>query len=148
LPPAPRQPAGAARAAPPEPAQSTIPARPDGRRARGDRAAGVRGIQAGRARAPRDGRLGDLMTYLLPIIALFFLLWLFVIRPQRRRQLQQLHMQDELHLDDEIITAGGIHGYVKQLDDAVLTIEIAPGVRVQLDRRAVAGKVLPEEPDP
>jgi preprotein translocase subunit YajC len=87
------------------------------------------------------------MGYLIPIIVLFFLLWLVVIRPQRRRQLQQLQMQDELHLEDEVITAGGIHGYVKQLDDAVLTIEIAPDVRVRVDRRAVAGKVRPEEPE-
>jgi preprotein translocase subunit YajC len=88
------------------------------------------------------------MGYLIPIIVLFFLLWLLVIRPQRRRQVEQLQMQDELHLDDEVITAGGIHGYVKQLDETVLTIEIAPEVRVRVDRRAVAGKVRPDEPGP
>ena len=87
------------------------------------------------------------MGYLIPIIILFFLLWLIVLRPQRRRQMQQLNMQDELHLDDEIITAGGMHGYIKQLDDSVLTIEIARGVRVRVDRRAIAGKVQPEEPE-
>jgi preprotein translocase subunit YajC len=87
------------------------------------------------------------MGYLIPIIILFFLLWLIVLRPQRRRQMQQLNMQDELHLDDEIITAGGMHGYIKQLDESVLTIEIARGVRVRVDRRAIAGKVQPEEPE-
>ena len=87
------------------------------------------------------------MAYLIPIIILFFLLWLLVIRPQRRRQLQQLQMQDELHLDDEVITAGGIHGVVKQVGDSVLEIEIAPGVRVRIDRRAGAGKVKPDEPE-
>ncbi len=86
------------------------------------------------------------MGYLIPIVVLFFLLWLLVIRPQRRRQVQQLRMQDELHLEDEVITAGGIHGYVKQLDEEVLTVEIAPGVRVRVDRRAVAAIVRPEEP--
>jgi preprotein translocase subunit YajC len=87
------------------------------------------------------------MSFLIPIIVLFFLLWLVVIRPQRRRQLQQLEMQDELHVGDEVITAGGLHGYVKQLDETVLTLEIAPDVRVRVDRRAVAGKVHPEEPE-
>ena len=87
------------------------------------------------------------MGYLIPIIVLFLLLWLLVIRPQRRRQLEQMQMQDELHLDDEVITAGGIHGYVKQLGESVVTIEIAPDVRVRVDRRAVAGKVRPEEPE-
>ena len=88
------------------------------------------------------------MTYLIPIIVLFFLLWLLIIRPQRRRQLQQVEMQNEVHLDDEIITAGGLHGYVRQLDEEVLTIEIAPDVRVRVDRRAVAGVVRPDEPEP
>src|SRR5919197_5510035 len=84
------------------------------------------------------------MAYLIPIVVLFFLLWLMVIRPQRRRQLQQLEMQNELHVDDEIITAGGMHGYVRQLDEDVLTVEIAPDVRVRVDRRAVAAIVGPE----
>jgi preprotein translocase subunit YajC len=70
-----------------------------------------------------------------------------VIRPQRRRQLQQLEMQNELHVDDEIITAGGVHAYIRQLDDEVLTVEIAPEVLVRLDRRAVAGVVRPDEPE-
>lgn len=87
------------------------------------------------------------MGYLIVIVAVFALLWLLVLRPQRRRQLQQLEMQNTLHVDDEIITAGGMHGYVKQLDETVLTIEIAPGVKVRLDRRAVAGVVQPDEPD-
>ena len=88
-----------------------------------------------------------MVGYLIPIVLLFFLLWLLVIRPQRRRQLQQIELQNELHVDDEIITAGGLHAYVRQLDDEVLTVEIAPEVLVRLDRRAVAGVVRPDEPE-
>jgi preprotein translocase subunit YajC len=56
-------------------------------------------------------------------------------------------MQNEVHVDDEIITAGGIHGHVRQLDDDVIGVEISPGVRVRLDRRAVAGVVRPPQED-
>jgi preprotein translocase subunit YajC len=80
------------------------------------------------------------------IVALFALLWLFILRPQRRRQMEQLQMQDTLHVGDEIVTAGGIRGHVRQLDDEVLKVEIAPDVEVRLDRRAVAA-VVPEEED-
>jgi preprotein translocase subunit YajC len=80
------------------------------------------------------------------IVALFALLWLFILRPQRRRQMEQLQMQDTLHVGDEIVTAGGIRGQVRQLDDEVLKVEIAPDVQVRLDRRAVAA-VVPEEDD-
>ena len=80
------------------------------------------------------------------IVALFALLWVFILRPQRRRQTEQLQMQDSLHVGDEIVTAGGIRGHVRQLDDEVLKVEIAPDVEVRLDRRAVAA-VVPEEED-
>lgn len=80
------------------------------------------------------------------IVALFALLWLLVLRPQRTRQAQQLQMQDTLHVGDEVITAGGVHGHVRQLDDEVLGVEIAPGVEVRLDRRAVAA-IVPKEVD-
>jgi preprotein translocase subunit YajC len=60
-------------------------------------------------------------------------------------------MQDTLHVGDEVITAGGIRGYVRQLDEEVLGVEIAPDVQVRVDRRAVAGVVRiqeEEEPEP
>ena len=82
------------------------------------------------------------------IVALFALLWLFVLRPQRRRSTEQLQMQDTLRVGDEVITAGGIRGYVRQLDEEVLEVEIAPEVVVRLDRRAVAAIVQEEDDDP
>jgi len=82
------------------------------------------------------------------IVAFFALLWLFILRPQRRRSSEQLRMQDSLRVGDEVITAGGIRGYVRQLDEEVLNVEIAPDVVVRLDRRAVAALVPEEEDDP
>jgi preprotein translocase subunit YajC len=54
-------------------------------------------------------------------------------------------MQDTLHVGDEVVTAGGIRGYIRQLDEEVLKIEIAPDVQVRLDRRAVAAVVSEED---
>ncbi|OLB25395.1 MAG: preprotein translocase subunit YajC [Actinobacteria bacterium 13_2_20CM_68_14] len=85
---------------------------------------------------------------MIVIVALFALLWLFVLRPQRRRSTEQLQMQDTLRVGDEVITAGGIRGYVRQLDEEVLEVEIAPEVVVRLDRRAVAAIVQEEDDDP
>jgi preprotein translocase subunit YajC len=85
--------------------------------------------------------------YLIILIALFAALWLFLIRPQRRRQVQQTRMQDQLASGDEILTAGGIHGTVRGIEEEVVQLEIAPGTIVRLDRRAVAA-VVPEETEP
>jgi preprotein translocase subunit YajC len=79
------------------------------------------------------------------IVALFGLLWFLVLRPQRRRQTEQLRMQDTLHVGDEVVTAGGIRGEVRELDEEVLRVEIASDVVVRLDRRAVAAVVREEE---
>jgi preprotein translocase subunit YajC len=83
--------------------------------------------------------------YLIILVALFVLMWLFLIRPQRRRSEAQLAMQDRLRAGDEIITAGGLHGSVKAIEDDIVHVEIAPGTLVRVDRRAVAAVVSPEE---
>jgi preprotein translocase subunit YajC len=85
--------------------------------------------------------------YLIILIALFAALWLFLIRPQKRRQVEQTRMQDQLASGDEILTAGGIHGTVRGIEGEVVQLEIAPGTIVRLDRRAVAA-VVPEETEP
>jgi preprotein translocase subunit YajC len=87
------------------------------------------------------------MGYLIVIVALFVLLYLLILRPQRRRQTDQLQMQDTLQVGDEVITAGGIRGKVRQLDDEVLRVEIAPDIVVSVDRRAIAAIVTEPEDD-
>ena len=77
------------------------------------------------------------MGYLITIAVLGLLVFFFVVRPQRRRTQAHEAMQDALELGDEIITAGGIHGHVRELADDQLRVEIAPGTTVRLDRRAV-----------
>ena len=86
------------------------------------------------------------MGYLIVIIALFAALWLFLIRPQRRRQVEQARMQGALATGDEILTAGGIYGTLRGVEDEVVEVEIAPGTIIRLDRRAVA--TVLQEPEP
>ena len=61
-------------------------------------------------------------------------------------------MQDSVEVDDEVITAGGLHGIVRELDDDQVRLEIAPAVIVTLDRRAVAAMAreveVEVEPEP
>jgi preprotein translocase subunit YajC len=76
-----------------------------------------------------------------PVIAIVVLLvlgWAFLWLPSQRRQRAHRAMQDDIEEGNEIITAGGIHGIVRESDGAELRVEIAPGTVVTLDRRAVA----------
>jgi preprotein translocase subunit YajC len=87
------------------------------------------------------------MGYILVLVALFGLMWLLLIRPQRRRTQAQMSMQDQLRAGDEIITAGGLHAIVRSIEDDVLEIELAPNTIVRLDRRAVAAVASEPEAD-
>jgi preprotein translocase subunit YajC len=83
---------------------------------------------------------------LIVIIALFVLLWLLLIRPQRKRQLEQQQLHASLEVGDEVLTVGGLYGHIREvLDDDDLMVEVAPGVQVRIARRSVAGVVEEEE---
>ena len=77
---------------------------------------------------------------LLIIIVILGLAYVFLMLPARRRRQAHAAMQDSVGIGDEVITAGGLHGKVAELDDeaGIVRLEIAPGTVVTLDRRAVA----------
>ena len=77
--------------------------------------------------------------FIFIIVIAFLLLYLIVVRPQKRRQNQQQQMISELRVGDEVLTAGGIYGTVSQLEEDLVTVEIAPGTEVRVARRAIAG---------
>jgi preprotein translocase subunit YajC len=87
------------------------------------------------------------VAILIVIAVLFALMWILFIRPQKRRQLVQRQMLEEVEAGSEILTAGGLYGTVRAVDGDQLTVEIAPGTNVRLARRAVAGVIPPDEPD-
>jgi preprotein translocase subunit YajC len=78
------------------------------------------------------------MGPLIFVVILFLFAWLFLVLPSRRRARQHKAMQDSVEVGDEIISAGGIHGVVSEVDDEEVWFEIAEGVVVELDRRAIA----------
>ena len=88
------------------------------------------------------------MASLILIVAMFVLLWVLLIRPQRKRQQDQQRLIESVEPGDEILTVGGIYGIVEEVDEEDdLVVEIAEGIRVRVARRAVATVVKPEEED-
>jgi preprotein translocase subunit YajC len=80
----------------------------------------------------------------LILIVAFVFLWLVLVRPQKRRQVEQQRMLSDLRAGDEVLTAGGIYGTIVRLDDSEVVLELAPGLEVRAARRAIAG-VTPRE---
>jgi preprotein translocase subunit YajC len=75
------------------------------------------------------------------------LLWLLVIRPQRRRTTEHSALISALSVGDEIVTAGGMYGRVTGIDEEVLTVEIAPSITVRVARGAITGIMNSEQKD-
>ena len=87
------------------------------------------------------------MGPLVIILLLFLVMWLLLIRPQRRAQAQQAALHANLGVGDEIVTAGGLYGTIQGLDEDDVRVEIAPGLTVRIARRAVAA-VIDDEDEP
>lgn len=81
----------------------------------------------------------DLLFELLPLLALVALM-VWLITSQRRRQREVVGMQASLVAGDEVVTAGGLIGRLVAAEGPVLSLEIAQGVVVRIDRRTVSGR--------
>ncbi len=97
------------------------------------------------AMAPAGGAEGGGSTFLtfLPMILIFGILYLFLLRPQAKRQKEQQNMLSQLEKGDKIVTNGGIHGQIVHVNekDNTIFIKIADNVKVEIERGAVARKI-------
>lgn len=83
----------------------------------------------------------------LPFILIFGLFYLLILRPQQRQNKQRDLLLKNLKRGDKVITSGGLHGRIINVEEEVITVEIAKGVNVQVSRANVSGKIDTEKPD-
>ena len=92
--------------------------------------------------APAGGPASTLVS-LLPMILIFVIFYLLLIRPQQKRAKQHREMVAALQKGDEVVTNGGLLGRVTKVDENFVTLELAEGVRVKVQRPSVA-QVMPK----
>lgn len=78
------------------------------------------------------------LTSLLPIVAMIAIFYFLIIRPQQKQQKELKAMRESLKRDDRIVTSGGIHGVVSAIKGDIVSVRIADGVKVDVDRSAIA----------
>ena len=88
--------------------------------------------------AQAGGGGGSSMFSLLPLALIFVLFYFLLIRPQQRRSKQHKQMVAAMKVGDEVATNGGLLGRVTDLDDNRVTLKVATGVNVQVQRHAIA----------
>ena len=85
------------------------------------------------------------MATLILLAAMFALLWLLLIRPQRQRQLKQQQLLGSIEPGDEVLTVGGLYGIVREIDEEDdLVVEIAEGIQVRIARGPSAASSSPK----
>ncbi|MGL5271884.1 MAG: preprotein translocase subunit YajC [Phocaeicola sp.] len=76
-------------------------------------------------------------SFLIMMVAVFAIMYFFMIRPQNKKQKEIAAFRKNLEVGQEVITAGGIYGKIKEIDDSIVSLEIASGVKIKIDRNSV-----------
>ena len=90
--------------------------------------------------APQSTGSGSQSSWLsfLPLILIVVVFYLFFIRPQMKRSKDQKKFRESLQKGQKIITIGGIHGRIVEIQDTTVTIEVEDQVRFRIEKSAVA----------
>ena len=88
------------------------------------------------AQATGASQQGGLMS-LLPLVAIFAVFYFLLIRPQQKRAKEHKKMTEAIAKGDEVITTGGTLGKVTVVGESFVTVEVAAGVEIKVQRSAV-----------
>ncbi len=85
--------------------------------------------------SPQGG--GGIMDF-LPLILIIVVFYLFMIRPQLKKQKEQKSFRENLQKGDKVTTIGGLHGKIVEVKDNTVSLELAPNVVFKVEKTAIA----------
>ena len=92
--------------------------------------------------APGGAQGASTMTsFVLPMVFMVVIFYFLLIRPQQKKAKEHKALLEALKKGDQVITAGGIHGKITSVDENVVTLEIATGVNIKINKGYIANVV-------
>jgi preprotein translocase subunit YajC len=90
--------------------------------------------------APQGGAGGQQNGWysFLPLVLIIVVFYFFFIRPQMKRSKDQKKFKEGLQKGQKVITIGGIHGRIVEIQDTTVTIEVENSVRLRMEKTAIA----------
>lgn len=85
------------------------------------------------------GQGGSLWSGIVPILLMFAIFYFLLIRPQQKKAKDHRTLLATIKKGDKVVSSGGLHGVVTGITDDIVTMEIAPKVRVKISRGSIAG---------
>ncbi len=87
---------------------------------------------------PAEGALNPLVSLpIIPYILIFLVFWFLVIKPQKDKQKEQVNMLMNVKKNDEVLTAGGIHGTVVLVKDKTVVVRVDDNVKIEFDKESI-----------
>lgn len=80
---------------------------------------------------------GSMWPTILMMVALFAIMYFFMIRPQQKKQKEVNRFRDALAVGQDVVTIGGIHGTIKNIDGNIITLKVATGVDIRIEKAAI-----------
>ena len=92
--------------------------------------------------APTQGQEGTsgssgLLSF-LPLVLIILVFYLFFIRPQMKKSKDQKKFRENLKKGDKVVTIGGLHGKIAEMDETTVTLEVGNQVRLTFEKSAIA----------
>lgn len=75
----------------------------------------------------------------IPLILMFAIFYFLLIRPQQKKAKQHRELLSALKKGDRVVSSGGLHGVITGMSDDIVTMEIAPKIRVKVSRASISG---------
>jgi len=88
-----------------------------------------------------DAGGGSLISTLIMFGAIFAIFYFMIIRPQQKRAKEREKLLSNIEKGDKIITSGGVHATIVGIEEKTVLIEIAPNVKIKIERSAIGSVV-------
>lgn len=91
---------------------------------------------------------GGMMSTIIMMVLIIVVFYFFMIRPQTQKQKKIEEERNALKKGDKVVTAGGIHGIIKEIDNTTMLIDVANGVRIRVDKASIYAAPDAEKANP
>ncbi len=90
-----------------------------------------------------QGQGASSWSFWIMIILMFLIMWLFMIRPQRKQQKELEKFRNELKKGDKVITAGGIYGTIAEVDERTVLLKVDGETKLRVDKSSIVRDSTP-----
>jgi preprotein translocase subunit YajC len=88
---------------------------------------------------------GGGIGFFVPLIFIFVIMYFVMIRPQKRRQIEQQKLTSALKTGDRVVTSAGIHGLISNVKETTVIVKVADNVKIEMEKSAIANVFKPAE---